>query len=313
MTNIKPRHDEFFRRAMEDPVIARDFLRSHLPQKVLNIIDINSLILEKESFVEENLLNSISDVLFSFKSGAGEAYVYVLLEAQSTSDYFMPYRLFKYSMNIYDRYLKNNPNAKYLPLIYPLVFYNGKKKYEAPLNFWELFENPEFAKEFWVNNYQLINVREIADKELKTRKLSGILEFFMKHIHERKLLKQWEEISHLLPELIEISGGRDYIKMILHYTVDFTEEDDKMKLGNLLHKSLREAEDEMVSIAQSWKNEGIKIGMENGITQGINQGITQGITQGKSELIQRMLKQNISVDSISQMTGLPIEEIMKLI
>ncbi|WP_232203688.1 Rpn family recombination-promoting nuclease/putative transposase [Rickettsia helvetica] len=80
---------------------------------------------------------------------------------------------------------------KKFPFIYYLVFYNGIQKYTAPLNLWELFENSELVKATWINDYRLINVHEIPDEKLKENTWSGILQFFMKHIHKRDLLKRW--------------------------------------------------------------------------------------------------------------------------
>jgi hypothetical protein len=46
------------------------------------------------------------------------------------------------------------------------------------------------------------------------------LEFFLKHRHdERQLLKRWQQIADILPELTKVSIGYDYIEMILHYTL----------------------------------------------------------------------------------------------
>ncbi len=49
----------------------------------------------------------------------------------------------------------------------------------------DLFANNKLAKELWISDYQLVNVHEIPDEEFKQRIWSGILEFFLKHIHER--------------------------------------------------------------------------------------------------------------------------------
>ena len=62
--------------------------------------------------------------------------------------------------------------------------------------------------------------------------------------------------------------------------------------------------------------QGMKQGMEQGIKQGIEQGIEQGIKQGieqeKTELIKKMLKENIDIQTISKITGLTEEEIKNL-
>ncbi|NDB83373.1 MAG: hypothetical protein EB127_11690 [Alphaproteobacteria bacterium] len=126
----------------------------------------------------------------------------------------MAFRLFKYMINICDRYRDTNPKAKSLPLIYPLIIYNGTKAYKAPRNLWDLFNNPPLAKNFWTTDHKIVNLSDIPDEEFKTRIWSGILEFFLKHRHEASLLKRWKQIADILPELTKVSIGYDYIEMI---------------------------------------------------------------------------------------------------
>ncbi|AEK74780.1 MULTISPECIES: transposase [spotted fever group] len=44
------------------------------------------------------------------------------------------------------------------------------------------------------------------------------LAVFFKHIHERDLLKRWQEVADLLPEFIKVNIGIDYIELILSST-----------------------------------------------------------------------------------------------
>ena len=105
MTAEKPKHDQLFRKSLENPIVAYELLQAHLPQEVLEIIDTSTLKLEKESFIEPDLSASIADVLFSVKFNDTDGYIYLLLEHQSTPEHFMAFRLFKYMINICDRHL----------------------------------------------------------------------------------------------------------------------------------------------------------------------------------------------------------------
>ena len=69
-----------------------------------------------------------------------------------------------------------------------------------------------------------------------------------------------------------------------------SEEEDKMKIQNSL---LSEAK-------------------ENGYTSGINDGISKGENKKSIEIAKNMLKKNMSIEDISDITGLSIEEINKL-
>ena len=69
-----------------------------------------------------------------------------------------------------------------------------------------------------------------------------------------------------------------------------SEEEDKKKIQNSL---LSEAKEE-------------------GISQGISQGYTSGINDGIKQTAKNMLKRNMSIEDISEITDLSIEEIKKL-
>ena len=56
------------------------------------------------------------------------------------------------------------------------------------------------------------------------------------------------------------------------------------------------------------KMEGEQIGME----KGEQIGIEKGIQKGKREIIKNMLKANMTIEQISQMTGLSKDEILKI-
>ncbi|UCM85891.1 MAG: Rpn family recombination-promoting nuclease/putative transposase [Rickettsia endosymbiont of Culicoides impunctatus] len=303
MTLDKPKHDEIFRKSMENPIVAKEFLATHLPKDVLALIDSTTVKLEKDSFIESDLSETISDVLFSVKFNDHDGYIFLLLEHQSTVDKMMAFRLFKYMINICDLYLTTNPKAKSLPLIYPLIIYNGKKKYNASLNIWNLFSHPDLARGFWINDCQLINVHDIPDEELKEKVWSGILLFFLKHIHERQLLKRWQEISHLLPKLSEITIGYDHIRNLLQYTLIFIEQNDKIELEKILKNSLtkEKGEELMPSIAQVWKEEGIQIGE------------ARGEARGEAKLIKMMIKNGNSIEEVARMTRLSIARINELL
>ena len=77
-----------------------------------------------------------------------------------------------------------------------------------------------------------------------------------------------------------------------------SEEEDKKKIQNSL---LSEA-----------KEEGISQGISQGYTSGINDGISKGVSKEKVNIAKNMLNKNISIEDISDITGLSIEEIKKI-
>ncbi len=294
---------------MAIPAVAKELLQIHLPGKIQDIIDIDTLSLEKESFVEEGLKNSIGDVLFSVKAGNQDAYIYILIEHQSKPDPLMAFRLFKYKFNICDRYLKTHPKSKKLPLIYPMIFYNGKRKYNAEKNLWALFEDPVIEKEYWAGDHQVINVWEMPDDELKEHPYAGFMQLSMKYIRDPYLLKMWKEMVHHLPR-IRVEIGRDYIRMMAYYALTGMHEDDIIELKELVTNSLTEEDGEeiMRTAAQALREEGIPLGVEIGLKQGIEQGILQGLEQ----VAIKMIDNGMSLVDVSKNTGLTMKALLLL-
>ena len=60
-------------------------------------------------------------------------------------------------------------------------------------------------------------------------------------------------------------------------------------------------------------NDGLNDGWHKGIQEGIEQGFEQGIEQNKKEMLLNMYNKNLTISEISDLTGLNIEEIEKII
>ncbi|WP_341751766.1 Rpn family recombination-promoting nuclease/putative transposase [Candidatus Tisiphia endosymbiont of Piscicola geometra] len=289
------KHDQIFRKAMENPLVAHELFDAHLPKHIKDLVDFTSLEMDNTTFVEPNLRDTISDVLFYTKFGKQDGYLYLLVDHQSSPDHFMAFRLFKYMMNICNRYLTENPKTKTLPLVYPLIFFNGTRKYNVSRNLWSLFDNSKLIRDIWANDYQLVNVHDIADEELKKRVWSGILEFFMKHIKKRNLLKKWQEIANILPEFTKVTIGYNYIEMILSYTLTKIDQSDKIELEKLLTSKLNQQTGTklMGSLAQHWEQ--------------------IGEARGEARLVKTMIKSGSSIEEISRMTKLSTTKIRELL
>ena len=146
---------------------------------------------------------------------------------------------------------------------------------------------------------------------MKEKAWSGILQFFMKHIHERDLLKRWQEIANLLPNFAEVNIGINYIELILCYTLTKISQNDIIGIEKILKSHLNpEVEEEiMVSIARSWELKGIEKGRKEGRQEGINIGEMK-----LAEMAKRMLRKNKPLDEIVEFTGFTkkgIEELQK--
>ncbi len=133
-------HDGLFRRIFGDLEHAKSLLQSFLPPSLAQETDFATLKTHSTSFVNKNLEKTESDLIFSanFKNSNKKLFVYFLVEHQSSPSYWMPLRLLLYAGAVYDWCRRQNPTSDKLPFVYPIVFYHGKRKWNAPINFREL-------------------------------------------------------------------------------------------------------------------------------------------------------------------------------
>ncbi len=64
---IKAKHDQLIKKALENPLIAQEFLEEYMPQEYKELIDLATVRPEKETYIEESLKNKLSDMVFSVK------------------------------------------------------------------------------------------------------------------------------------------------------------------------------------------------------------------------------------------------------
>ncbi|KJV80286.1 putative permease [Rickettsia hoogstraalii str. RCCE3] len=306
----KLKHDALVKKILTEKIAAQEFLEYYLPIEFKSLVDLTKIKVEKESFVENDLKRRYSDIIYSVKTKDNEkAFVYVLIEAQSTCDHWMTLRLWKYMLLLCERHAKDKNR---LPLICPLLIYNGSEVYSAPRNLWALFARPEQAKKLMTEEYKLIDLQNQSDDEIERKKRLGMMEYFLKHIHQRDMLKLWDEfLSKFKLSIIKDKElGYIYLRSFLWYTDTKVAEEKQPELERIIvkHLSIEEKDNIMRTIAQKYIDEGIQHGIIQGIEKGIEkgkiEGKAEGMQLGKAEIAQNMLSEGFAPATISKVTGL---------
>ena len=163
-------HDSLFRLAFSRPAQAADHFRRHLPQQVVEAVRWETLELQPGSFVDPELKNLHSDILYRVRlQGEGDLLLYVLLEHQSRVDYLMPFRVLQYLVRIWDRWLSDDSSRRRLPYIVPMVLYHGQRSWTAPIGFASLFEESlrdALSAHIPAFTYDLQDLSRIPDERL---------------------------------------------------------------------------------------------------------------------------------------------------
>ncbi len=90
-------HDTFFKQVLSDPELAGLFLREHLPREVTSLFGPEAPQPVPGSFVDEELQEHHSDLVFRVHLNAGgTAFAYVLMEHKSAPDRIARLQLLRY-------------------------------------------------------------------------------------------------------------------------------------------------------------------------------------------------------------------------
>src|SRR5213075_2098161 len=119
-------HDALFKGLLGKPEHARGVLREVVPAVVAEAIDWQTLTSVPGNFVDLELGQQFTDLLFSARWRDGsELLAYLLFEHFSsppkTKDGPMAFRLLRYQVRIWEDWFSRNPEAKTLPVIIPVV------------------------------------------------------------------------------------------------------------------------------------------------------------------------------------------------
>ncbi len=301
-------HDAAFRQFLTQPDIARDFMTIHLPPALLAICDLDTLKLESGSFVEEDLRQYFSDVLYSLKTTAGDGYVHVLIEHQSTPDRHMAFRLLRYAVAAMQRHLQ--AGHKRLPLVIPVLFYTGRRSPYPWSTCWlDEFDDPELAASLYGGAFPLVDITAIPDDEIATHRSMAALTLLQKHIHQRDMAGL---VDRLAPILLAGYLSSDQVVSLVHYILQTGETADAGTFVREMARRVPQHGDTLMTIAQQLEQQGIEKGIKQGIEQGREEGREEGRSEEKLDVARRLLKMGLPHDAILEATGLSEAELVQL-
>jgi predicted transposase/invertase (TIGR01784 family) len=309
-------HDHYFRAAMIRPEVHKPFFEAHLPAAIRKQMDLNTLKLCKESFIDKELIESITDLLFSVDFLHGKqrmrGYIYLLVEHRSTPLRLLPLKMLKYLISALENHCKEK-STEQLPVIVPLVFYHGEKTpYPQPVQLLDLFEDPSgIMKEYLSSRFHLVDVGQIPDAVLKEKAWLNVLQFCLKHIYDRDFLRCMPEIIALWQQLTRIGGTNpeDYIVESSHYLLNAAEISDKKAFIEMIQQNLTPNIGERVmTIGQLFKEEG----RQEGRQEGIEEGIAKGHLKAQKDIAHSLLENGMGIEKVSRLTKLPIPVIQAI-
>jgi predicted transposase/invertase (TIGR01784 family) len=253
----------------------------------LDALDLNTLEICKDSFVNQDLKEFFSDLLYKVSFGGQTGYIYLLFEHKSQPEKIIGLQLLSYICSIWKLHVKQENLP--LPVIVPLVLYHGRENWSGSTDLLHLLAPTDQRLLAYVPNfsYILFDLSQYSDDQIKGVILARVGLLLFKHVFTPGYEKKLPEILSLLRTLLEKQTGMQYIETIIRYILNTAENLAVADLKNIVERNLSSKQGEVImTLAERIKQEGIQEGIEKGIEKGIQQGIQQGIRQGLLEAIE---------------------------
>ena len=296
-------HDRFFKEILSIKENALDFVYGVLPDTLREKLDLSTLSIEPNSYIDNKLAESFSDIVYSCSvEGNTVVKISLLFEHKSYPDPYPHIQILKYIANIWEQLRKQQRKPQ---IVIPIVVYHGKKKWRKR-NMTSYFKESgnEFCMFIPSFEYILVDLSQYTNEHIKegifNRAAVKIWLLLQKHIFDRKRIGRYL---------------RDFLKLGILY---YREQEGLQFLESVCRYILLATDLEtkqVVQAAQQIPESAKEVIMTTGeklMKQGFEQGIEQGIKQAKLEDARKMLDKGYRMEDIYDITGLSKEEVEKL-
>ena len=315
-------HDHLFREVFGKETEAAGLLQAHLPQAISNALVWSSLKWQSVSFIDDRLRDSESDLLYAIrrKESGAPAWIYVLLEHQSTPDPWLRLRLLKYSCRIWERDRARLPKEEQLRPIVPLVWYQGERGWHHAREFSELFAEdvrswpgvPRYA-------HLLIDQSALGPEEVHGALHGRIAQLAMMAAYRAS----WPVLRRLVPLLAQLEHvGRieDLRQIVVYIAVTTRDADDWRRFATAVRREVPTIGGELMNQAEEMMEVAMKYlahrtrqeAREEGLQAGLQEGRQEGRQEAQVEIVENFLEAGVPWSTIEAATGMDQDKLRTL-
>ena len=289
-------HDAFARSVMGKIENARDFFHGVLPERLRELIDLETLRMEKESYVDEELSEFFSDIVYTCRYRGSAIKLVLLFEHKSFVPKYPHLQLLQYKFNIWNKYINDK---KQPPVVLPVVLYHGKGKWKKR-RFIDYLDVPEdidalsfesFVCEF---DYILVNLTAFQHAEIEQKlfrrtevQISLLVQKYI--YHTDLLLKRLNSILNLIMVYCRSERDFQFLRTVLLY-IDMGSGLNKNDVKKAMDKADPLIREEYMTLYEQIIQEGVERGMERGMDLGFQKGV---VREKQDVLIKQLSKKFI--------------------
>lgn len=281
-------YDNQYKKLFSNPVLVKELFLSFINEELVKELDYDSLEKLDKSFITEEFIDRESDILYRINFKGKDLYIYLLIEFQSTVDRFMALRMLRYITEFYEYLVYDKKvKTKRLPPVFPVLLYNGVRRWTAPESFGKLIERT--IPDLYIPEFRYY---KIAENEFSQEILLGIKNivsaiFFIESTDNETLLRGIKNVVNLIknerPEDVRLF--RNWIKSYFHGINEDAAEEIKDTIIEL-----QEVETMLAATLKKRDKQNLKLGLERGKQDVLIMLINKkfGITKEEKSLIRNI-------------------------
>lgn len=274
-----------------------------MPEEIVVALDLETLTLESESFLDPKLHEHFSDLLFRVRVAAGnELYLYLLLEHKSAPDKWVAFQLLRYLVRFWERLFEQG--CQRLPPVIPIVFYHGAERWRVPLQFSAVIETaglPVLQKYLPDFEYDLRDLSLRVGTEIKgsPRLQTGLS--LLRYIFSDDLGQRLPDIFRDLRGL-KLADALNWLESLVSYLSSANQQVKEEEIEKAMEQVIHYEElGDAAPFARAWKEKWKREGLQEGEKIGQQIGQQIGRREGASSLALRQAQHRFGqLDEVTQ-------------
>ena len=291
-------HDASYKAIFTHAQIIQQLLESFVNQDWVAELDFSTLEKTNASFVSDDCRERFDDVIWKVRWKNQDLYIYLLLEFQSTRDYFMAVRMMTYLGLLYqDLIASQKLTAQHkLPPVLPIVLHRGQQPWRCPLDIAELIAKPSAALARYSPTLCYYLIDECQYPVAVLNDIDNAVAMLFQLEKDDAILTKAKQVMRLF---LLVKHAPELERVFRHW-VNFTlstrlEDPHAFRAAQNLEEMAIMLEECVDSWVKQWKHEGLEAGRQEGRQAGRQEGRQEGVVEGESLLFKRLLAKRFGV------------------
>jgi len=238
----------------------------------------------------ENTKKTFTDLLYKVKLHGRDLYVVILLEFKSAPARFVAVQMAGYILDFYRHLIDSEKRLRKLPPVFPIMLYNGKRRWTSPLNLAELIEGHELLGEHVLHFRYFPIIENAFSRNMLLRIGNIVATLFLAEAHY-----DFDLLAKKNLQLVESAADKQALSLFLNWLKQLFLHGRIAESDYQAFERIYEDKEEVNMLIESIRKE--KTQLRKG-------GKREGKREGKLEIAKLMLLDGEPVEKIKRYTGI---------